>query len=258
MPVTSRNMKILGVICAIIALGTLSTLGLQLYMNRLFASKGYSTADEVAIINEEDTSHDGQVALKEESHSLMSMETALAGMARIQESCRKQEEERRQIQAVSVETAAGKEETEDATVTLIRDHFSYESEEELNAALVESPEIYMEYLGDVEIQVDSLYKVMEETTIQERLNIQNYAYRIWDDELNRIYPLVRRRLTESESEALKYEELGWIRERDAKAQKASETANSENMKQLVYTRSLTDTTRERTYFFVDMYFGLAQ
>lgn len=72
--------------------------------------------------------------------------------------------------------------------------------------------------------------------------------------MNRIYPPLKRSLPEDEGEALKQEELQWIKDRDAKAQRDSASASSESSRLLSYTRSLTDTTRERTYVLVEWYF----
>lgn len=262
---TSRGMKIIGVICGIICVGTASTLCLKAYMDASLASSSYDTVryqdNPVAIVENpteaapgSGVGQEGVVPEKEEAPDdddgddpLKNMDEAMAGMARLLAEYPIREQAKAQAEAEG--TSVTKETDEQKAVLASED-----GEEELLARLLSKRETYMEYLGDIELQVNRIYSNMEGTPIKEKQEAQDYAYRIWDDELNRIYPPLKRSLPEDEGEALKQEELQWIKDRDAKAQRDSASAASESSRLLSYTRSLTDTTRERTYVLVEWYF----
>ena len=265
MSVTSRRMKIIGVICGIICVGTASTLCLKAYMDASLASNGYDAAryqDNPVVIVENPTEappgpggaregvfpeKDGAQDDDDGDGPIQTIDEAMAGMAKLlaEYPIREQAKAREEAEGTSVT----KEPDEQKAVLASED-----SEEELLARLLSEREGYMEYLGDIELQVKRIYSNMEGTSIKEKQEAQDYAYRIWDDELNRIYPPLKRSLPEDEGEALKQEELQWIKDRDAKAQRDSASASSESSRLLSYTRSLTDTTRERTYVLVEWYF----
>lgn len=235
---TPRRMKIIGVICGIICVGTASTLCLKAYMDASLASNSYDAVryqDNPVVIVENPT------------ETLPGMDEAMAGMSKLL--AEYPIRERAKAQAEAEETSVTKETDEQKAVLAAED-----AEEEMLALLLSERERYMEYLGDIELQVSRIYGNMEGTPIKEKQEAQDYAYRIWDDELNRIYPPLKRSLPEDEGEALKQEELQWIKDRDAKAQRDSASASSESSRLLSYTRSLTDTTRERTYVLVEWYF----
>lgn len=260
---TSRRMKIIGVICGIICVGTASTLCLKAYMDASLASNSYDTVryqDNPVVIVENPTeappgSGVGQESAfpeKDEAQDdddgdgpLRSMDEAMAGMAKLLA----EYPIRERTQAEAEGTSVTKETDEQKTVLATEG-----GEEEMLVRLLSEREQYMEYLGDIELQVNRIYGNMEGASIKEKQEAQDYAYRIWDDELNRIYPPLKRSLPEDEGEALKQEELQWIKDRDAKAQRDSASASSEASRLLSYTRSLTDTTRERTYVLVEWYF----
>lgn len=262
----SRRMKIIGVICGIICVGTASTLCLKAYMDASLASNSYDTvaryqdnpvviveslteaapgsgAGQEAVLSEQDEAQDDD----DGDGPLQNMDEAMAGMAKLLAEYPIRERAKAQTEAEG--TSVTKETDEQKPVLATED-----GEEELLVRLLSERERYMEYLGDIELQVSRIYGNMEGTSIKEKQEAQDYAYRIWDDELNRIYPPLKRSLPEDEGEALKQEELQWIKDRDAKAQRDSASASSESSRLLSYTRSLTDTTRERTYVLVEWYF----
>ena len=265
MSVTPRRMKIIGVICGIICVGTASTLCLKAYMDASLASNSYDAVryqDNPVVIVENPTETlpgagggpEGAFPEKDETQGdddgdspLPGMDEAMAGMSKLL--AEYPIRERAKAQAEAEETSVTKETDEQKAVLAAED-----AEEEMLAQLLSERERYMEYLGDIELQVSRIYGNMEGTPIKEKQEAQDYAYRIWDDELNRIYPPLKRSLPEDEGEALKQEELQWIKDRDAKAQRDSASASSESSRLLSYTRSLTDTTRERTYVLVEWYF----
>ncbi|MDT8715341.1 DUF1311 domain-containing protein [Clostridium sp. 19966] len=78
-------------------------------------------------------------------------------------------------------------------------------------------------------------------------------YKQWDDELNAIYGILKGQLSSSDMKNLQTEELGWIKDRDAKAKKASAEMAGGTMEKVLYEGSLADSTKERCYELVDKY-----
>ena len=265
---TSRRMKIIGVICGIICVGTASTLCLKAYMDASLASGGgYEMAKRneipVEIVVNQTEKSSGTVLRQENAVStekedvqgeeesdgpLWNTENAMAGVAKIMG---ERNREKTEIDGLNAgDKSAVSMTADEQTVALT----TADAEEEFLNGLLADREVYMEYLGDIELQVKKIYGGMEGVSLKEMQEAQDYAYRIWDDELNRIYPALKRSLSEEEGEALKQAELQWIKDRDAKAQRDSASAGSESGRLLHYNRSLTDTTRERTYILVEWYF----
>lgn len=255
MPVTSRKMKIIGVICGIICVGTSTTLCLKAYMDASLSSAGmYKIRREeipVAIVENQTESLPGRSSGTEDGNgaqkdadtdgSLPDIGFALAGMAKILEK-----------NLPEADSGSG----DEIIVNRQTDEvlFTTAAEETFLTDPLSEAEQYMEYLGTIERQVNQIYNDMEGASIKEMQEAQDYAYRIWDDELNRIYPVLKRSLSEAEGEKLKLKELQWIKDRDAKAQRDSASAVSESRRLLIYSRSLTDSTRERTYILAEWYF----
>ena len=67
----------------------------------------------------------------------------------------------------------------------------------------------------------------------------------WDEELNAIYPLVMKKLTPSQQEELKTEQRKWIKQRDAKLDKAEDSTEHAYL--------FFDLTLERTYELAKLY-----
>ena len=67
----------------------------------------------------------------------------------------------------------------------------------------------------------------------------------WDEELNAIYPLVMKKLTPSQQEELKTEQRKWIKQRDAKLDKAEDSTEHAYL--------FFDLTFDRTYELAKLY-----
>ena len=65
-----------------------------------------------------------------------------------------------------------------------------------------------------------------------------YEWTLWDNELNTIYSAIRRNMDEAEKEALKQEELEWIRTRDAAAERAAGKNNVQTNRNTAYIHSV--------------------
>ncbi|MCL1701187.1 lysozyme inhibitor LprI family protein [Lysinibacillus sp. Bpr_S20] len=70
----------------------------------------------------------------------------------------------------------------------------------------------------------------------------------WDYELNRIYGLLRKKLSPENMDALKKEELAWIKSRDR------EVGDPEEVGVMTALEIRTSLTKERTLYLIDMYF----
>lgn len=70
----------------------------------------------------------------------------------------------------------------------------------------------------------------------------------WDDELNRIYGLLKEKLSPEDMEALRVEQRAWIKERDAVS------GDPETIGYVPHRELLNYETKERTYYLVDLYF----
>lgn len=74
----------------------------------------------------------------------------------------------------------------------------------------------------------------------------------WDAELNKVYKLLKGKLSSSEQEQLKIEQRQWIKERDRKAEEDSaELGGTDGA--MVYNMSLSEETRNRTLELAKMY-----
>ena len=268
---TPRRIKIIAVIFGLICLGMFSTLSLRCYLiSRYHASRGDEAAGaQVEIVADGIQGEDSLTSSPEtEDNSLpneMEPGGAVAGAAQVltpEEAGTEGKNESRQggtqeEDLAKRETASDEEtdtfvviETEEVSVSL-----SGGDREEWADSSFSSQETYIKYLGEIAVEVEMIYAKAEGASAAETQEAENYAYRLWDDELNRIYPVLRDSLSDEEAEELKMEERQWIKDRDAKAQKDSASATSETGRQLAYTRSLTETTRERTYELAFRYFS---
>ena len=80
-----------------------------------------------------------------------------------------------------------------------------------------------------------------------------YAWGLWDNELNTLYSILRSKMSSEEVESLKQEELEWIKERDAASEKAASKANSQVARNTAYLEAASKETRSRCYELLDEY-----
>ena len=82
---------------------------------------------------------------------------------------------------------------------------------------------------------------------------ENTIYKSWDDMLNEIYNLLKTQLTEDEMKKLQEEEIEWINYRDETAKNESKEFEGGTIYPIMYTSSLTKTTKNRCYELVNNY-----
>jgi len=80
-----------------------------------------------------------------------------------------------------------------------------------------------------------------------------YVRDLWDRELNLIYSSIHKEMDESAAEALRREEVEWIRKRDLAADKASAKSNSTPSQSIEYVRTSASVTMDRCYELLENY-----
>lgn len=78
------------------------------------------------------------------------------------------------------------------------------------------------------------------------------TYDVWDYELNKIYGMLREKLSPAEMEQLKQEQRAWIKIRD------NEVGKPEEIGLLTYWEILLDKTMDRTNYLINLYFDEAE
>jgi uncharacterized protein YecT (DUF1311 family) len=80
------------------------------------------------------------------------------------------------------------------------------------------------------------------------------AHDAWDDEINRIYGMIREKLPSGEMDALRTSQLAWIRYRDNEAEKTSREQDIDELKDTAILAKKMDLTKTRTLELIDYYF----
>lgn len=157
----------------------------------------------------------------------------------------------RDIEEPEMEAAA---ETEALMIVDEEEESRMSKEEELTA--------YLEKLAGLEdliaLSWEELRKNDSKPSVQQEQAVADQAYKIWDDELNAIYKMLRGKLLDEDFDILKKEERLWLKERDEAAESAALGVSNGSIQKLRYTMSLSETTKERTYELVEMYFDVDQ
>lgn len=90
------------------------------------------------------------------------------------------------------------------------------------------------------------------TTADMRASV-NERFKKWDAALNEIYSVLKGQLSANDMKNLQSEEIQWISNRDAKAEKSASEMKGGSMESVLYTGSLAATTRSRCYELVERY-----
>ena len=109
---------------------------------------------------------------------------------------------------------------------------------------------------------DRLQTVEEQIAAQEEAADSNpasrymaaeYAWNLWDGELNLIYSHIRSHMSEKEAEDLKREEVAWLKERDLAAEQAYVQNDTPPKQSIQYITISAQKTRERCYELLEQY-----
>ena|GEM_PF-2275099 len=124
----------------------------------------------------------------------------------------------------------------------------YSNSQQAQSAAKENYLVTLNYLYDME---NDLYSV----TGQDEMNKATAElWKAWDYELNRIYGLLKEKLSVADMEALKIEQREWIKMRDAETESLSKIFGNESLTALENSAGA-DTTEERTLELIDIYFS---
>lgn len=105
---------------------------------------------------------------------------------------------------------------------------------------------------------ESTVKIWEKATLENMMAYNAAAEQervLWDYELNLVYSEIRSRMSMEEAEELKHLELEWLKTRDQYAEKTAAKSSMKNVQKQdpVYTRALSEKTKERCYWLVAEY-----
>ncbi|AKN34129.1 hypothetical protein Ccar_05450 [Clostridium carboxidivorans P7] len=148
-------------------------------------------------------------------------------------------------------------ESQKVTVNKLKERIDSESaktEESKNAIQPQGQkQQYENKLANIENSLKYLdEKEASGTTADMRTSV-NERYKKWDAALNEIYGVLKGQLSANDMKNLQSEEIQWISNRDAKAEKSASEMKGGSMESVLYTGSLAATTRSRCYELVEKY-----
>jgi uncharacterized protein YecT (DUF1311 family) len=113
---------------------------------------------------------------------------------------------------------------------------------------------YIERLNSIITYYDELWSKSDAYSMVDMKELKNQEYTKWDDELNTIYQMIKKKLPEEEFIVIRDKEREWITKRDEQAALAANKYSGGTMEGLEYMAVMTDLTKTRTYELVDIYF----
>ena len=125
-----------------------------------------------------------------------------------------------------------------------------------SSVLGEEKEYTLEELKDrlqtVEEQIAAQEEAVDSNPAS-RYMAAEYAWNLWDGELNLIYSHIRSHMSEEEAEDLKREEVEWLKERDLAAEQAYVQNDTPPKQSIQYITISAQKTRERCYELLEQY-----
>lgn len=125
-----------------------------------------------------------------------------------------------------------------------------------SSVLGEEKEYTLEELKDrlqtVEEQIAAQEEAVDSNPAS-RYMAAEYAWNLWDGELNLIYSHIRSHMSEEEAEDLKREEVAWLKERDLAAEQAYVQNDTPPKQSIQYITISAQKTRERCYELLEQY-----
>ena len=109
---------------------------------------------------------------------------------------------------------------------------------------------YLQELASLEAKTNNM---LDGYTTYEMTNSATQIYTLWDNELNKIYGVLKNQLSESEMNSLRQKQREWITYRDNKAEQDAAEYEGGTMAQLELILSKANTTQERCYELVNWY-----
>ena len=125
-----------------------------------------------------------------------------------------------------------------------------------SSVLGEEKEYTLEELKD-RLQTEEEQIAAQEAAVDSnpasRYMAAEYAWNLWDGELNLIYSHIRSHMSEEEAENLKREEVAWLKERDLAAEQAYVQNDTPPKQSIQYITISAQKTRERCYELLEQY-----
>lgn len=112
---------------------------------------------------------------------------------------------------------------------------------------------YEDRLDQTASQITQYRSARNDATANSMYMAAEYEWGLWDNELNTLYSMLRVRMNEEEAENLKQEELSWLKERDAAAEKAASKTNSQMSRNTAYLEASARETKDRCYKLLEEY-----
>lgn len=110
--------------------------------------------------------------------------------------------------------------------------------------------MYLQELANLEAKTDNMF---DGYTTVEMVSSASNIYKLWDDELNKIYGVLKTQLSESEMNVVRQKQRNWISYRDSKAQQDAAEFAGGSMEGLELVMSKVNTTQQRCYELVNLY-----
>ncbi len=123
----------------------------------------------------------------------------------------------------------------------------------LNDKTIMTKEESLKKLDDTEESVTELKEIAENGNQSEMNKAQDEIYQIWDKAMNEVYSELESQLSKEEMDVLRVEQRKWIEERDIAAENASDEYMGGSLAPFVYSKSLAEWTKERSYTLVNNY-----
>lgn len=162
-----------------------------------------------------------------------------------------QEEKEQDVQSQTDEALERKVESDD---TQISEQTTGILKDELVIEEKTKKDQYIIRLDSIKTYYEELWSSSGSLDMTSMKELKNQEYTKWDDELNTIYQLIKKKLPEEEFILLRDEERQWITNRDEKSELAASKYAGGTMEGLEYMAVMTELTRERTYELVEIYF----
>ena len=110
-----------------------------------------------------------------------------------------------------------------------------------------------QYLSELSKIEEEIEKMPEGETQIEMEEIANGTYKIWDDQLNKIWKELEAQLPKEKMDKLREEQRRWIKEKYRLASEEAEQYKNSSMESLVKISKQAEVTKERCYELVENY-----
>ncbi|MGG3914369.1 lysozyme inhibitor LprI family protein [Rossellomorea vietnamensis] len=120
---------------------------------------------------------------------------------------------------------------------------------------VEGKQAYIEKLDNIQKELDAMpdKKYSDEGVTNAMKNYYGVSYEKYDDALNEIYALLKKELSPDVMAELKAEQVKWIEEKEAKAEKERLKYEGGTFENVAWYISLYESTKDRCYELVEEY-----